>query len=94
MTNGDLVNGQWNLEEEVVKIIEVGKALGFDFNSREDKVAVFMVRREEEYDDISKVKAPRYPAATSGYPTTMFGYLTTLSEYTTITSIRTPYYYS
>ncbi|KAI9186510.1 hypothetical protein LWI28_017996 [Acer negundo] len=52
----DLANGRWNLEEEVAKIIETGKSLGFDFNNGEDEVAVFMAMREEEDADKSRTQ--------------------------------------
>ncbi|KAK3194729.1 hypothetical protein Dsin_026039 [Dipteronia sinensis] len=51
---------QWNLDEEVAKIIETGRVLGFDFNSREEEVKTFVARREME----DKERSRRHEALT------------------------------
>ena len=44
-------DSSWNLEEEVTKVIEVGAALGVDFNSKEAEIREVIVRREKEDED-------------------------------------------
>ena len=41
----------WNLVDEVAKVIETGKALGFDFNGREEEISVIVAIREEEDEE-------------------------------------------
>ena len=45
-TRNQTVN--WKLSEEVAKVIEVGVALGFDFQGREDSISEEIRRRETE----------------------------------------------
>ncbi|KAK0574714.1 hypothetical protein LWI29_027852 [Acer saccharum] len=46
---------KWNLDEEVAKIIETWVALGFDFNGRDDKVAMILARRKTEDEERSHI---------------------------------------
>ena len=41
----------WSLEMEVAKILEVGAALGFDFNGNEGEIGEILSRREKEDED-------------------------------------------
>ncbi|KAK0596443.1 hypothetical protein LWI29_015734 [Acer saccharum] len=41
-------DSSWNLDEEVTKVIEVGAALGVDFNSKEAEIREVIVRREKK----------------------------------------------
>ncbi|KAK0595949.1 hypothetical protein LWI29_011376 [Acer saccharum] len=47
-------NEPWFVKEEVTKVIEVGSALGIDFNGKEQEMIDILVSRERE--DVDKLK--------------------------------------
>ncbi|KAI9162532.1 hypothetical protein LWI28_028260 [Acer negundo] len=50
--NPELINKvKWNLEDEVVKVFEKGKALGFNFYGRKNEVLKIFARRDEVNDN-------------------------------------------
>ncbi|KAK1548820.1 hypothetical protein Q3G72_009996 [Acer saccharum] len=50
----------WNLEEEVTKVIEVGKAVGFDFNGKEHELQDVTVRLCDELEDVFQLEGLSY----------------------------------
>ena len=46
--------GEWHLDTEVVKIIELGKALGFDFRGRQEEVAARLSERIREDENLCR----------------------------------------
>ncbi|KAK3227568.1 hypothetical protein Dsin_007430 [Dipteronia sinensis] len=53
--NGERTEKLWNLEDEVTKVIEVGIALGLDFNGKETEIGERIARREREDEELMAV---------------------------------------
>ncbi|KAK3225267.1 hypothetical protein Dsin_005129 [Dipteronia sinensis] len=50
--NSEIISMEiWNLEEEVMKVLEKGLAIGLNFNGRKKELLEIIARREEENDD-------------------------------------------
>ena len=41
----------WSMGVEIANVLEVGVALGVDFNSKEDSIGVIIAQREKEDDE-------------------------------------------
>ncbi|KAK3189742.1 hypothetical protein Dsin_029303 [Dipteronia sinensis] len=50
---------EWELDEEVAKVLEIGAALGFDFNKNEDDIVEYVTLREKEDEARKEVKKRR-----------------------------------
>ncbi|KAK1576269.1 hypothetical protein Q3G72_012543 [Acer saccharum] len=48
---GMIQNEVWNVEEEVIKVMEMGAQLGLNFDGKEREMAEFIIRKEKEDTD-------------------------------------------